>query len=152
MNAKLKKKMCWNCDATLASHEEHCSLCGVYQNSESMGESEVQNNLYAPPYKSSSLKEAVQQNIPNSPYSFTKDEEVTEPESKEVEALNDPLLPTMLLIGGSVLFIFSLALYLFSHNGILTLQWNAKMWFIYTILGMGMLIFGWYKSTHLSEK
>jgi hypothetical protein len=158
MSTKPKKKLCWNCEGNVSVKEVMCPYCGVSLHPSTNGGKEGQKDHLNPPYKL--VNPAHEQHIPLPLYAPTAEEtEESEPE-KEVdqeEEKNHSKLPLFnsateaskvvitlaLLIGGSIFFIFSLALLLFSDEGYLTLRWNGSFWFVYLLISIPMLIYGW---------
>lgn len=146
MSAIPKKKLCWNCDGRVALSDENCPYCGVYLSSSSLINQQNENSTHIAPYQTGSDK-----SIPASPYEMKKNEEESKAEdSTELvheEALNpsqkSALLPLALMLAGSVLLVFGLILLTFSHQGTLTLQWNASYWFVYLGAASIMLFVGW---------
>jgi hypothetical protein len=53
------------------------------------------------------------------------------------------ILPMLLLIPGTFFLLFGLVLVLFSKEGLLTLHWNARYWFVYLLLSAPLIYFGW---------
>lgn len=154
MNKPIKQKLCWNCEGSVATHIENCPYCGVYLSPDQ--QEEFNFDLLKPPYplQSDEADEAV--NVPKAPY--TPDEIKEEPlfeEKKSYKFLFIPfetILPLVGLTSGVVFALFSLALYLFSDNGILTLQWNADYWYIYALLAAPALCLGWYSLSNIKEE
>jgi hypothetical protein len=151
MNAKPKKKLCWNCEGSTSFQDENCPYCGVYLSAMNLSGQESNESLFSPPYRMDEDKEEDQE-VPVSP--FAEKEDAEEPTPEEIapeEAVNmiyddgmkKNLLALILLLIGSAFMLFSIALLLFSKNGVLTLHWNGSYWFIYLILGIPMLFFGW---------
>lgn len=103
---------------------------------------------FAPPYSKTEEKDL---EVPKSPYgeslseekrsvlSLAKDDE-EEPQSDEFKSI---MMAVALLLSGSVFFLFSLALALFSQNGILTLQWDGSVWYIYLTAAIPLILLGW---------
>lgn len=146
MNHSPKKKLCWNCEGSVSLSEETCPFCGVTVVPaflEGAGE-------FSPPYASAHAESNPE--IPKSPYGFHEEKSIheTEQHQKEHHATESEsgdfkrtVLSLTFLLCGSVFFLFSMALGLFSHNGIFTLQWNANYWFIYTFLAIPLFFIGW---------
>jgi hypothetical protein len=143
MNQKAKKKLCWNCEGSVSLAEETCPFCGVTVVPAFLEGAAVE---FAPPYATRVENEF---DIPKSPYGFDEEKQPAQQQKEPQEALSmqDEFKRTALsvtfLLCGSVFFLFSLALGLFSHNGIFTLQWNAEYWFIYTGLALPLFFVGW---------
>jgi len=152
MSKQLKKRLCWNCEGSIVVSEETCPFCGVSVIPASL---DGPGQSFAPPYQFSSIAES---SIPNSPYAgeethHTEDKQVKTIESSEFDSTKEfknSLISTLLLLTGSVFFLFGLALVLFTRNGVFTLQWNGNFWFIYLGLSLPLLILGW-RSMHKLE-
>lgn len=145
MNAIPKKKLCWNCEGDIPLNEESCPYCGVSARSISL--EQFQENL-SPPYRLGPVQKDT--TIPLSPYASAEVENVQEQEDtlteEEKSSLNDfksVTYPLLMLIAGSVFFLFGCMLLLFSENGLFTLSWNASIWYIYLGLSVPLLFFGW---------
>jgi hypothetical protein len=146
MSAISKKKMCWNCEGRVALADENCPYCGVYLSTSSLINQQDESATHIAPYRPGSDK-----SIPASPYGVDKQEENEEEdiptETIQEEALNPNqksyLLPCVLLLSGSVFFVFGLILLAFSSRGTLTLQWNASYWFAYLGVATMLLFMGW---------
>lgn len=149
MTTPPKKKLCWNCEGRVTFQDENCPLCGVYLSPLSSEEKEMKESLFSPPYRVKHNEEEDQE-APPSPYKVEPEastntrEKVIKVESpflsKEMRTI---VLPLILLLSGSVFFLFGIALLLFSQNGVFTLQWNGGHWYLFFILGMPMLFYGW---------
>lgn len=73
-----------------------------------------------------------------------EDEEITEkrPKEKKIEAedrLHGDVLPLLLLSIGAHLLIVGLFLLFFSKDGVLTLEWNSRFWFLYCFFGIPLI-------------
>ena len=106
----------------------------------------------APPYKIPTQSNGKAPAAPYQPHKAQEEVESSANEEAEKETaqsdanikdLKTVILPLILLLAGSVFFIFGAALYLFSYNGVFTLQWEADYWIYYLILAIPMLAFGW---------
>lgn len=114
-----------------------------------IGNDDKENDPFAPPYR---IPEEEENEIPASPFagigeekipntlSQALTEDVIEDKSDDIKAV---ILPLVLLLAGSMLFLFGLALILFSHKGRFTLSWDATYWFAYFIVSIPFLYFGW---------
>ncbi len=58
--------------------------------------------------------------------------------------------PIFLLSVGANLLLLGLLQLFFSTNGILRLEWESRHWFIYSLIGLPVLIFGYRKAKSLS--
>lgn len=151
MNPKPKVKLCWNCEGRVSLRDENCPYCAVYLHPESNVEDEDEDDEspHTPPYRMISIQE--EEEIPKAPYA----QEVIP--SKEISSiipaseLKRNLMPLVLLLFGSVFLLFGFILLLFSQDGILTLRWNANIWYVYEILAIPLLYFGWRCLEHMKE-
>ena len=79
-------------------------------------------------------------------YEEAKSVEVTDPpEASEpkVENINSGnILPLLFLMIGSHLFVLGALLLFCSKDGLITLQWNSRFWFMYCLLGFPLLYIG----------
>lgn len=166
MNAKPKKKLCWNCEGSTAFQDEHCPYCGVSLTPLSIGDSAGKENLFAPPYRLGNSKEEKQ--IPSSPYAeknsqnqlqeekislnSTSQSESDETNKISTDEIKTYLIPLVLLMAGTLFLIFGLALILFSNNETLTLRWDATYWYAYFLLAMPMLFLGWRSLMQLNDE
>ncbi len=145
MSAIPKKKLCWNCEGRVALPDENCPFCGVYLSSSSLLNQQSESTTHIPPYSP-----GTDQSIPSSPYNLSKEDEQNSEEDKEElqekalnPANNSSLLSFVLLLAGSVFLVFGLILFVFSHQGTLTLQWNTSYWFVYLGIAALLLFIGW---------
>lgn len=147
MTAIPKKKLCWNCEGSVSLSEEICPYCGVSVVPASL---EGVGHSLSPPYQ---MNAAQENTIPRSPY-LPDDDEDKEDASKKtlvdidesdvpVDEFKNILLALLLLLSGSMFFLFGLTLVLFSHNNVFTLQWDSSFWFFYSLLSLPLLFFGW---------
>lgn len=49
------------------------------------------------------------------------------------------VLPLVLLLIGTVFLVLAIALFFFSSNGVLTLEWKSSYWFLYALLSLPFL-------------
>ena len=110
-----KKKLCWNCEGSVSLQEENCPYCGVYL-SPSVGEEGMQEQieeLFDPPYR---INEEGRSDVPTSPFPVEANLQLAE----EVRGndLKKIVLPLSMLLSGTVFFLFGLALFLFSRQGV----------------------------------
>lgn len=149
MNKSQKKRLCWNCEGSVAVSEETCPFCGVSVIPAFLEGASVE---FAPPYSSHDEKDLA---VPKSPFAGHEEfEEVDDHEPEvakkasegdvNVDEFKRVAIAVTLLLSGSVFFLFSLALGLFSNNnGLLTLQWDGSYWYLYTVLALPLLLLGW---------
>lgn len=151
MTTATKKKLCWNCEGRVGFSEEHCPFCGVYLSptstpgEESQGEAEDQ--LPQPPYQLDG--EQIDDHVHDSPYQEhlpgqqERQAGLSETALASHEDLRKMVTPMGTLLAGSIFFLFGLVLLLFSKDGKLTLQWSSDYWYVYLIISLGMLFWGW---------
>lgn len=157
---KTHQKMCWSCDGHVHVYELLCPYCGADLSEDekeeekleleelqeesqekfsfdevSYHESEgMQEELEHPPFEAL-IKDVEEAAVENSKWS--------EPEAQENPDLDNPLASLLLLLPGSLFFLFGLALFLFSHEGVLTFKFSSKYWFVYLLGSWPLLYFGW---------
>ena len=128
----------------LLRDEETCQYCGVSVVPASLdGSQQPFTPLYQPTSHpqsppASQYKQPVNRDTPANP----QDADSETPEASFAE-FKHVLWAITFLLSGSVFFLFGTALALFSHNGVLTLQWNGDMWFLYLLVALPLLFFGW---------
>jgi len=146
MNKPSKSRLCWNCEGSVSVEAETCPYCGVSVVPASL---DSVSASFTPSYRIGSTPEAV---IPRSPYTVDDGESVesAKEQTKESdESVTDDdqfrhaLFAAVMLLAGSVLFIFGLALMLFSNNGIFVLKWDGSLWFVYLAIAFPFLFAGW---------
>lgn len=144
MNAKTKppkKKLCWNCDGSVALEIENCPFCGVYLSPMNLDSKSKDRDLFSPPYK---ISDSADERIPEPPYKQEEESVKSEPANRILDKNQSAiLLPLVLMLTGTQFFIFGFAMWLFAKNGWFSLQWNAAYWALYFIIGMTALLFGW---------
>ena len=106
-------------------------------------------SLYKPPY-SRAQSERPAQPAPSfgtqssllstyeEPAPVQQTEEVVEEQTTE----GNDLLPATLLAVGGMLLTLGLVLFFFSTDGVVTLEWNAKKWFVYCLASLPVLYMG----------
>jgi hypothetical protein len=127
--------------------EETCPFCGVSVVPATL---EGVNPLFAPPY---AMGAAVSSRVPPSPYesedasSYSAENAAAKSDEENagpaVDNFKRTVISIALLLTGSVFFMFALALAFFSHNGVLTLQWESAYWYVYGLVAIPMVFFGW---------
>lgn len=128
MSEPVKKKLCWNCEGSVAKQLETCPYCGVYLSPTEHDSQRDERNLLAPPYPSESLKAET---------AATPEERVNPHEEEE-----SMLAPLIFLLAGVTFLLFGLTLWLFSERGRLTLSWNADWGLMFILLAVPLLFFG----------
>lgn len=161
MSAKPERRICWNCEGNVQFSQDVCPYCQTSLDQASLdqiGHDTQPENLlrYAPPYR---LSDHISNGaVLPSPFGPMEAQEPIENESEEEEndAITDEAksmaITMALLMTGSILLLFSIALWLFSSNGYLVLQWNGRYWFLYLLTGVSMFYFGWRNLAYLSDE
>ena len=150
MNTNPKKKMCWNCEGNVAIDNEACPYCGVSFNVSPMAGTDPNLTAFASPFKPTTTAAL---SVPKAPYTSPA-EEVKEPQESPPPFTEEPefalsdlhrtLLTLISLSLGSLLLIFSAILFLFSDaNGVFTLHWNGSYWYLYLLIAIPLIYFGW---------
>lgn len=138
MSKPEKKKLCWNCEGNVSRTAENCPYCAVYLNPEPAEETEVKP-LYSPQSTSGT--------IPKAPYApqeeVSEETPIVKKESHEDSLFKSVFLPITLLTAGLFSILFALILFLFSTNGVLTLEWDGELWYLYAIIALPLLFSGW---------
>ena len=143
MSAVPKKKLCWNCEGNIVADIDNCPYCGVYVHPPELDEvnhwsssyaAEEEEEIPSPVYQLHPEKEQT------SDVDFNEESNSTLSLSKQIK---QDLLPILLLMSGSVFFLFGIVLLLFSQDGTLILQWNGNSWpyiLTFSLLSVG---YGW---------
>ncbi len=137
------KKLCWNCDGYVHVYELQCPYCGVdvrvkEEAAKAAPEESTENNFGE---------------MPEPPFGeLLKDEEFV-PTVEEWDAptlsnaeegdSENPLASLLLLLPGSLFFLFGLSLFLFSSDGYLVFRFKTKYWFLYLLSSWPLLYLGW---------
>lgn len=168
----VKKKLCWNCDGHVSFDADSCPYCGSQLNKkegkdnlsppfqeEEFASSENQFKVPFDPEETPKLalyelNEGEKKNL--TPWKFTEREWETltgergEPSvsDEDGEERRNILVTLAMLLIGSSFFLFSLALFFFSSEGSFTLTWKASSWYLYFVVSVPLLLYGW---KHLKE-
>lgn len=158
MSAVPKKKLCWNCDGNVSREVDNCPYCGVYIHAEELEENSSWNPSYRPASKT--------EEIPTPIYQIqTEQEEEEVSESQNSEEIENPVVlnhfstqlkrdvfPILFLMMGSIFFLFGIVLFLFSQNGVLTLQWQGSYASYFLIASIPLVGFGWWFLQNLDSE
>lgn len=152
-----KKRLCWNCEGNVSEELETCSYCGVYVQNHFLNNSDPSWNLSyesaetasiavpPPPYQ---IKLEID-NKKELPFNETVSSDANQEEEVEsfyptlFEQLKKDLFPTLFLMAGSIFFLFGVVLFLFSHNGTLTLQWETRDAIYFLGASLPLTLLGW---------
>ena len=143
MPHKKRMKLCGNCDGMVDLEVIICPYCGgdvsemaeEFVEKEEHGRKELSldetlSSLYPPPYEPKVFEEEV----------AYKQEEREIP--KEIPKEKSFIFPFLIFSLGINFSLFGLFLIFFSKNGELFLRWNTTFWFLYVILGVGLVFIG----------
>lgn len=140
MSEPVKKRLCWNCEGSVAQQLETCPYCGVYlsptEHNDFGKNSFQENNLLSPPYPQESSKGS---RIPAPPYQGEAEGHMGEAAEPEETSLLSTLL---FFLSGGTFLLFGLTLWLFSQEGRLTLSWNSDWGLMFFIMALPLLFLG----------
>ncbi len=142
MSAVPQKKLCWNCEGNVSKEIDNCPYCGVYLHAD------ADDSSWSPSYRSSPKED-----IPTPLYQVKPQSDSEEQVSKQEQAtlsaavtwahLKKDVLPLLLLMAGSIFFLFGIVLFLFCQEGTLTLQWQEHYWTYFLGLSVPFIFIGW---------
>ncbi len=162
-----RKKMCWNCEADVNHQATYCPFCGTDllnypQNKQpetakqemfaSQSLQDSLTSLYKPPYsarnregygvpddrRNAQFSEPQPDPLFSTDIRHTEERQLTPSEEKR-----GSIWSILLLSLGANLLTLGLILFFFADDGKLTLEWNSHAWFIYCLLSLPILFFGW---------
>ena len=164
MRTEEKKKLCSNCDGSIPREVAFCPYCGSVQSEDN--EANLFSSPYSPPYSAqTSLFNEEERKEPMARKSEYKEADKKGaqqnfglsnalpniPEEQETEQVSGSIFwPTLFLCVGSNLLVLGFLQLFFSDNGFLRLEWNSSYWFIYCLISVPLLFFGFKKATRLS--
>ncbi|MGE3954110.1 MAG: hypothetical protein AB7F31_02790 [Parachlamydiales bacterium] len=155
MTAVKNRKLCWNCEGSVHIHATKCPFCSTDLTAGTSPHLEHVEPLspYTPPNRQQKTTAPAPPYNPQRGYEIDsaaeeygtqfRAEEPQQQVEEEEEAGPTNALPLLLLLPGIFFLLFGLVLVLFSHDGELTMRWNARYWFVYLLIAMPMLYFGW---------
>ncbi len=129
---KKRQKLCQNCDGEVDLDVIFCPYCGSDLLEEKPSEEDRQK-LYPPPYA-----------MKKTPIDLTQ--EPAQEEAVKEEAAKTPknsFWALLLFSLGVQALLMGALLFIFSHKGVVHLQFDAKSWLFYIVFSMPMLYFGW---------
>lgn len=156
MSSTPKRKLCWNCDGSVSLNVDQCTYCGASLK-EGAAPQPVKKPAddFKPPFAMPRSAADGMTEIPQPPFDVIGKSAASPAETSGDVAAIAAQAPTQVspfpqgistllyLLAGTVFFLFGLALYLFSQNGIFTLQWTSDFWYIYLVGGAVFLLAGW---------
>lgn len=148
MKPKKRQKMCHNCDGEIDIDVIVCPFCAADLREE---KPEQGRSSFGPVVKTFGQGDSASQSLYPPPYTpklseAALEEEPTPEEPKEEQKEERPanaFAATALFTMGVQLFLLGLLMLLFSHKGMVVLRWDATYWFIYCLLGIPLLYFGY---------
>ncbi|MBS0622182.1 MAG: hypothetical protein JSR80_04400 [Verrucomicrobia bacterium] len=145
---KKNRKLCWNCDGSVHIHATKCPYCGsdlvAEQPSQPLAvppapKVQTQSSSLPPPPPPPYVRQVAPALPPEpEPLIFQPTEQANEPKRG-----NGGFISLLLLLPGAFFLLFAFLLLLFAKEGLLSLEWKAKYWWIYLSLSIPMLYFGW---------
>lgn len=141
MSATPKRKLCWNCDGSVPLAVDQCTYCGASLREGAAPISKKKDELSSP----YGLQSAIE--LPSPP----EVDEIDEVEKLEDRPEIQEVYPLVGLLSGSVFFLFGLVLKVFSEDGVFTLSWSSRYWYLYFFGGLFLLLYG-YKTLQSIEK
>jgi hypothetical protein len=135
---KDREKICAHCEGRIAIEADTCLYCGMPLIGDAVSEQDSGGALYPPPYSNKNVaymnveKELSKKQVKPAPAAPVA--AVAEKREEEVG-----FATVFLSLLGSTLFILGLMQGFFSENGVLTLEWNCKYWFVFCLAAFPML-------------
>ncbi len=141
------KKLCWNCEGNVLIDQDTCRYCGVSLDVSPIPGTANQSHS-PPPYKL--ISTPANQSIPAAPYSAPEKDISAKEEAIPEEELSQPsnlfqntAIAVSSLMLGVVFSLFGIILFAFSDaQGIFTLSWHARYWFVYVLMALPLLYIG----------
>lgn len=136
MKPKKRQKLCYNCEGEVDLDVIVCPFCAADLREEKPEQAfhhhvknlDTQTSLY-----------------PSQPAPRVREEIEEEPASALVQESEEPkgsYGTIILLTFGAQLLLLGLFMLIFSSQGTLTLQWDARFWYFYVLASVPLLIFG----------
>ncbi len=147
MKLNKRQKLCYNCDGDVDLDVIVCPFCAADLRVEKSEQMQARASHVAKPMHVQGLGESLYPSSqPQRPPPFRetvveKPEPVSLPQSGEEGA--NPVWASLLIALGGQLFVLGLLLAAFSRQGVLTLQWDARLWFLYLFASVPFLVFGY---------
>lgn len=162
MKTKKRQKLCYNCEGEVDLDVIVCPFCAAdlrverpemqrpaYDPTLSVKNLNTQQSLYPPHY---SPRQTQQENVHEEPQYNTEEQQYCSEEYSREEEMVGPVEegepksifgPTILLTLGMQLLLFGFFMLFFSHDGLMTFQLDARLWFFYLLAAIPLLIFGY---------
>ncbi len=141
MKPKKRQKLCHNCDGEIDIDVIVCPFCAADLREEKPEQryssyiTNVDQSYQSQPQYSESTESAADELAEEGPpVAFDEEEADVKPST---------FLPTVLFTLGIQLCVLSLLMLLFSHKGAVILKWDARYWFVYLLISVPFLSFGY---------
>lgn len=174
MQNRKRMKMCSNCEGMVDLEVIVCPYCGSDISKgpkEEIVEKKTKNfddtlsSLYPPPYKPGDFDQNIKENtefsepepessLPTFKSGIESDltKQKTEKKAKPLDKNKMTLLAALIFSVGMNLSLFSVFLLFFSSNGEIFLRWNTSLWYLYSLLGVGLLTVGYRLLSGFTDK
>lgn len=141
MKPKKRQKLCHNCDGEIDIDVIVCPFCAADLREEKPEQryssyiTHVDQSYQGEPLHRESIEAAADEFAEEGPSVPFNDGD----ESGKASSF----LPTVLFTLGTQLCVLSLLMLLFSHKGVVILKWDARYWFVYLLISVPFLSFGY---------
>lgn len=125
---KKNQKLCWNCEGEVDKDAIVCLFCGADLSAEA-------SIPVAPLYRAMPLAEEPR----GEPPAKVLTKEAVAP----TESAPSSPVALFFLLPGAIFLLFSLLLVFFSADGVLTLQWSSRTWYLYFAASLPLFYFGY---------
>ncbi len=166
MSTVITSRLCWNCEGDVETESESCPYCGVDLGGDVRAPRETSQEFApAPAYQPVNSEE--ENSIPEPAYHVNESRPSAISDERWNSALNNApakekmkaqvddarnwLSPLVMLLTGSVFFLFGFVLFLFGEDGVFTLRWNANFSILYLVGAVPLLYYGWQSLQKLEE-
>jgi hypothetical protein len=174
-----RQKICTNCEGRISLDAQECIYCGsIAIPSQQMvppvpafDHQSIQDSLsslYAPPYSNMSANDMKNDKDKNKPRPILRDpqdnqlhaalgkfnhsQNTTTDLNEQTEVGKSSFVPLLMLLLGGNLLIVGLLQFFFSEQGVLRLQWQSKYWFVYCLISIPVILFGYKKANDFREE
>jgi hypothetical protein len=133
MKKKNEKRICWSCDAEVSLHLQSCPYCG-----QDFAELKKKNHekMPSPSVGASSISLPSNKEWEQA-LEFVADQEIRADRHK------NEFVALLIFFSGVILFLMGLVIFLFSKEGVLTLQWNMRHALFFLISSLPCTYLGW---------
>jgi hypothetical protein len=143
MGQKKRLKLCPYCDGQLDLDVIVCPFCGNEVAEKKREEAPI-SKLYTPQVTESSLYPPPYQPIREEPEDiFMRQEPIQKEAAMEAPQEKSAFLPTLLFSLGINLVLVGFFILFFSRHGELLLRWDSRFWFVYVLLALPLIFFGY---------